>query len=187
MHVSGGDSTLGMNVIYGPFASAVRIENVAGGITRLDHTSIHLEGSFASTGIDLQAVQNLCYRNNIVHGNATDTTGLSLTGVTLADPADCDGIASGNNVNLNHQAECSGPDCATLCTGSAMCDNSDSPMFLDPTLCLDPSSDLVDAGTDLGYDMNDFSDSDFHGQGPEVGARESGVLRVYGHVSSSCP
>jgi hypothetical protein len=60
-------------------------------------------------------------------------------------------------------------------------------MFVDDDLCIDAVSDLVDSGTDLGYDMRDFSALDYQGAAPEVGARESGVSREYGGVPSVCP
>jgi hypothetical protein len=182
------DNVIAMNAIVGPFVSMVWVEGTAGGTTFIDHNTISMRKSDDPGGVvmRLQNAAGLCVRNNILHGRS-DSTGLALDNVTLADAQSCNGSQSVNNVNANSGTACSGSGCATLCTSAGpLCDRSDSVDF-SFALCLDSESTLIDAGLDVGYDLWDSSPLLFNGSAPEVGARESGVGRSFGGTLSFCP
>ena len=192
-------SEIGMNIIDGPFTAGLRLRNVpAAPRTQVDHNSVRSRlGSaqtvVALTGVALEEVAGLCYRNNILFGEV-DGAGIALAGdVSLAPASDC-GQASGTNVNL-HETACvggvgSGMGCALLCTDGPMCDRFDDPGFEDNWLCLTPATNpLVDDGLHTGeWDMwDDPGDNNLYsGAGPEVGAREHGVRRIFGGTESQC-
>ena len=182
-----------MNIIYGPFDNAIFLDGAGGTATFVDHNSIWLTGELGSTGVNLQNASGICYRNNIVYGD-NDSTGLDLDTVSFGSSGDCGGAATQNNVNLNHNTICKevNTECADYCAGGGiLCDVSDDPNFQDEHLCITPVANaLINAGIDVGYDMVD-DDPDvekYNGSAPEVGARESGVSRMYGGVTSpACP
>jgi hypothetical protein len=191
---------IAMNVIFGPFMTGVKVSGTgsgSGNVTKIDHNSINLvsiEGN-TGTGVLLDTVPKLCYRNNIVYRTAT---GLSLTSVSLASDGECDGFAAGRNVNVQYLDRCVSSEvpsslCLDLCgsatTPGPMCDVDADPMwdFDDAFLCLLPSSSLVNEGEDVMWDMWDAPGTpDYYEQAPEIGAREFGVQRNFGGQISIC-
>ena len=183
VNVSGDNSTISMNIIYGRYSTAIALTGVAG-VNFIDQNSVWLTGTGNNKGIELKSSVGICYRNNIVYGSGS-STGIALTSSSLS--TSCGGSAAQNNVAKNHATTCSGSACATLCTGGGgMCDRNVSPGFTQSTMCLPASNALIDSGTSLGYDMWDDSSALYKGAAPDVGARESGVSRIFGAYVSSC-
>jgi cysteine-rich repeat protein len=185
-------NTIAMNVFSGYYDWTVMLHTfpvVVDQKTYFDHNSI--QNTSGGGGVFLNAVQELCYRNNIVYGDTT-TTGLFISGVVLSSAAGCSGIDAEGNVNANHSTQCDQSGCATYCSGSSpdFCDFAQDPGWTTPELCLAGGSSLIDAAVDTwqGYDFNDSTPApDYSGSSPDVGAREAGTARSYGGFSSSCP
>jgi hypothetical protein len=193
--VTSEDNDVVMNVIRGSYQFALEFNGFTSPTqeTNIDHNSIHITGGLGGGGLRLEAVDMLCYRNNIIWGDTTSTGVETLVNDTAFAPGTvcAQSVRFGYSVNENHQTQCLGAanDCDSTChdPGGGLCDLTDDPVFTGPGGCLGSGSGLIDAGIDVGWDMVDGSVDDFLGSAPEVGAREIGSSRSYGTVASWCP
>lgn len=161
----------------------LRIEKSSGPV--IDHNTIADNGG---SGVEFAAdsVTGVCARNNNITGNSdfglSATTNVSFnTGSGCGAPLPS-GPAYGNNDFGNARGACGGGSCAGCsCLPPGVFWETDldpgyvsispgTPQFY----CLDPSSSLVDGGSDLSYDLNDEAPGNFNGNGPDIGAREDG-------------
>lgn len=196
IYVQAEGNTIAMNLVTGSFTWAITLTGFASPTlpSRLDHNSLWIQGGLMGGGVRIGIVSRLCYRNNIVWGDGT-STGLLLNEVFFGSMTDCGGPRAEQNANQGHSLACdSAGDCDTYCNGTStvvdMCDLTQSPGWVDADLCLTPlSNPLIDQAvvpSEGAYDHDDLGSGFFVGLAPDVGARESGTIRVFGGVESQC-
>jgi hypothetical protein len=193
------DPTVIMNAVQGPFTGSIAL-HVPYGLSVVDHNTVWVSQKGAFTvAFSLLTVGSLCFRNNLFGTDmlAGEAHGLYADGVTLAIPTACpNGVGSASNgaeAFATFSKRCAGSSCTDVCSDSAgpLCDIPPPYGFIvqGPGLCLSADSPLVDRTgvADVGADMTEDPATLHNGTAPEVGARESGVTRTFGGLSSTCP
>lgn len=144
------------NVIYAN-GDGLNIANWATTITMVHNTIYGNTGE----GITTRNTNTLVLQNNVITHNG----GFGVD----ADDGDFS-ARDHNDFFANGSGWCSG--CVSPGTGSL----ADDPMYIDAPsgdLRLQSASTLINAGVDLGHDVNGAGADDFNGVSPDIGAHET--------------
>jgi hypothetical protein len=191
IHVSDEEETeITGNVITGSYRESIFVngQNTNSVPLFIDHNSLALDPTLASTGISISSASGVCLRNNAVVGGGS-TTGVELNNMSLGNNGRCLGVTSRQNAVFGHGTLCTGNDC-DLCdtVNFDFCDVADDPSFANADLCLATTSPVRDVGVDVGFDQLPTNGSaTFDGAAHAIGARDTDSTWVYGSKTVVCP